>query len=391
MKKLFALILAAAMLLSLCACAGNNAEPTETTQPKVQMDATDADIAKLESLYEGRTAYHGDTHAHSASSEHSDGKHGFDEWRTHMQENQIDFATIVDHSQTLHMSHKLWDDTLFIGGSEPGMYITGTEYTSKNNIDYAMLFTDLEQFEAYLNTYPLQYQLFNGIFQSNFHASHAQIAEMIQSIKDQGGMFTYVHPMGKEDYYDPVDMMNYWFADETCFEVSNQIFGDFNSEDNIQAYDVWVYLLNNGKRLWATSGSDAHATLPRPYILSTVYATEKTAESCFAQIKTGNLTAGPVGIRTAVGDTATGGKCSFAGQRVVMAVGDFHELAVDPDHTYRLDIYDETGLIASSELDITQMNYFAFDAREDALYYRADVYDVTGGIRFAVGNPVFNG
>jgi hypothetical protein len=248
----------------------------------------------------------------------------------------------------------------------------------------------LEQFEAYLNTYPLQYQLFSGLFQGNFPANHAQIAEMIQSIKDHGGMFTYVHPMGKDGYYDPVDPMNYWFADETCFEITNQLMGDRNSEYNAPAYETWVYLLNNGKRLWATSASDAHLTLPLPAYLSTVYSAERNGNGYLDQIKTGNLTAGPVGIRTVVGDTVTGGKCSFAGQRVVMAVGDFHELAIDATHSYRLDIYDETGLIASSELSTTEMNYFAFDARSDAKYYRANVYDVTGDIIFAVGNPVWN-
>ena len=392
MKKLLSIILAAVMLLSLCACAGNNAtETTETTQPQMDLNATAEEIAQLEKLYEGREAAHGDTHTHSASSENSDGKHTLSEYKQHMSEQKIDFLSIVDHRQTLHMSLEEWDDTLFIGGSEPGLYVTGTETKSKNNIDYAMLFTDLEKFENYLNTYLLEYQLFNGIFKSGIAVDHAKIAEMIQAVKDNGGMFTYVHPMGKEDYYDPVDQMNYWFADETCFEVSNQIFGDFGSEDNTQAYDVWVYLLNNGKRLWATSGSDAHGDWPWPKCLSTVYAAEKNADGYFAEIKTGNLTAGPVGIRTVVGDTATGGKCSFAGKRVVMAVGDFHELAVDPEHTYRLEIYDETGMIATSELSVTEMNYFAFDAREDALYYRANVYDVTDNMRFAIGNPVWNG
>ena len=41
MKKLLSCILAAIMLLSLCACAGNNTEETmETTQPKMKLDAT---------------------------------------------------------------------------------------------------------------------------------------------------------------------------------------------------------------------------------------------------------------------------------------------------------------------------------------------------------------
>jgi len=362
----------------------------------MNLTATQDDVANLERLYKGKAACHGDTHGHSASSEYSDGKHTLAAWKAHMRENQIDFATIVDHGQTLHMTHPDWDDTVFIGGSEPGVHITDIEVVSRDNIDYALIITDVKQFEAYLKTFP-EYKFADGIkycegrFRKGGHfADHAKVSQMIQCIKEHGGMFSYVHPMGKNRYYDPVDPMNHWFADETGFEVSNTAMGGYDSESNVRAYETWVYLINNGKRIWATSGSDCHGALPLPYVLSTVYATQKNADGYFAEMKNGNITAGPVGIRIVVGDTATGGKCSFAGNRVVMAAGDFHPLAIEPEHTYRLDIYDETGLIASQELSTTQMNYVAFDAREDALYYRANVYDVTGNVVFAVGNPIWN-
>lgn len=353
--------------------------------------ATQADIACLERLYEGRKACHGDAHGHSASSPFSDGKHTLAAWKAHMVEKHMDFATIVDHRQVLHMWHEDWDDTVFIGGSEPGLTVTGTEVISKENIDYEMVFTKPEGLEAVLNTFPEDYDygFQYGRFRSKFQGDHAKIAKLIQCVKDHGGMFIYPHPMGRGGYYDPVDPMHYWFADETGFEVTNRLNGDTTTEENAGAYRCWVNLINHGKRIWATCGSDTHATLPRPETLITLYPTQKNAEGYFARMKVGDLTAGPVGIRMAVGDTVTGGKCSFAGNRVVVAVGDFHPL-IDREHTYRLDIYDETGLIASRDLGAEEMNYFAFDARSNAVYYRANVYDVTDDKILAVGNPVWN-
>ena len=200
------------------------------------------------------------------------------------------------------------------------------------------------------------------------------------------------HPFARDQWfgYDPVDVMDYWFADEVGFEVLNGGQGDYTEPQNANAYDCWVTLINAGKRLWATAGSDAHSCLPFTWSLSTLYAAEKNNEGYFAQMKTGNLTAGPVGIRIAVGDAQTGSAGDFSGKRVVIAVGDFHPLVVDQSHNYRVDVYNSSGLLLSQEISSSQMNYFAFDADATQRYYRANVYDVTDDKLLAVGNPVFN-
>ena len=175
------------------------------------------------------------------------------------------------------------------------------------------------------------------------------------------------------------------------FEVTNAGYGETDSEANSTAYRIWVDLINSGRRIWATCGGDGHSVLPYFRILTTLYAVEKKPEGYLDQMKVGDMTAGPAGIRIAVGNTATGGKGGFAGNRVVIAAGDFHPQAIKEDHVYRLDVYDETGLLFSQEISTTEMNYFALDARTDALYYRANIYDVTANRIFAVGNPVWNG
>ena len=397
MKKWIAALLLLSLSLSLFAGCGNTPDTTlETTQAAAQNVATAEDIAALEALYEGRVAAYGDTHCHSSSTTNSDGKVPLTDYKKHLLENGIDFATIVDHGQAAHMWHDDWDDTLFIGGTEPGMHVAGVEVQRMNNIDYSMIFTDLDALENVLKTYP-QYFLYNektGIFgQKRFTADHAATAEFIQTVKDNGGMWVHVHPGGRDQYgyYDPLDESLYWFADEVGFEVTNAGYGETDSEANSTAYRVWVDLINSGRRIWATCGGDGHSVLPYFRILTTLYASEKNPDGYLDQMKVGDMTAGPAGIRIAVGNTATGGKGGFTGNRVVIAAGDFHPQAIKEGHVYRLDVYDETGLLFSQEISTTEMNYFALDARADALYYRANIYDVTADRIFAVGNPVWNG
>ena len=371
-----------------------------------QVTASGEDIAALEALYEGKTVAYGDTHGHSKSSQWSDGKVLLEAWKDQMARLEMDFATIVDHRQTLHMDHEQWDDTYFIGGSEPGLDVEGTEVKIHTNIDYSMIFTEKEGLEAVLKEFQddYDYGFEPGRFKTKFRGDHEKIGKMIQCIKDNGGLFVYVHHFLDGAYYDPTDRMNHWFTDKTGFEVYNQIAESYGAEQNTNAYDGWVQLINTGKQLWATHGSDCHSCLPWPRSISTLYASEKNAEGFFRELKAGNLTAGAVGIRMAVGDAVTGSVTSFEGKRVVLAVGDFHPLIVDPPydpddpddqqeptHTFRVDVYDDTGLIFSRDLSTEEMNYFAFDADPSRKYYRATVYDLYLDKIIAVGNPVFNG
>jgi len=73
----------------------------------------------------------------------------------------------------------------------------------------------------------------------------------------------------------------------------------------------------------------------------------------------------------------------------VISVADWHPQARKKDSQYRLDIYNEKGLIGSVDLNGTEPAYFALDA-EDCRYYRAEVYDVTNDYWYAVGNPIWN-
>jgi hypothetical protein len=106
-------------------------------------------------------------------------------------------------------------------------------------------------------------------------------------------------------------------------------------------------------------------------------------------LRVGNFTAGPVGIRMAVGETPMGGTVSFSGQRLVFSVGDFHDCVYEPGHTYRVDLYSDEGVVFSQTIGCEQTSYFAIDA-QNVKFYRIEVWDTTINSRLAVGNPIWN-
>lgn len=388
MKKLFALILAIGLLLTLCAC-GETAAPEQTTEPKLDVTATDADIAQLDSLYAGRTLRYGEMHSHAATGGKSDGKFTLNQWKDTMLSTGVDFATIVDHKQTLHMRLPEWDSSLFIGGSEAGTEIRGVTATAIS-VHYNMLFSTVEEFETILNMYPVEFQYFNGLFRYPSW-SKDQLSKLSNDIYANGGLLVHVHPC-HDGYLNSEDPLDYFYGDVMGFEVFTGYRGDMTWPANQKQYETWVKLLNLGKRVYATCGADAHSTLNQvPVSLGTIYSEAKDAKVYLSYVRAGDFTAGPAGVRMAVGENKMGSQCSFAGQRLVVSAEGIHKLTYNPEHQYRVDLYSDQGLVFSSQISGQEPEYFAIDADANAKYYRADVYDVTDDKIIAIGNPIWNG
>ena len=392
MKRLLSLILATLMLLSLCAC--GNGEQSDGTKPTVNYTASEAEISQLEALYEGRTHYQGDLHNHSNSGGRSDGKVELRVWPALVMEpKQMDFAVIADHKQSSHMRLEEWDPTKYIGGTEAATTIL-EDHLDQGGMHYNIIFNDPDVLDEFLKANP-EYKFGpdsenpgqNTFKYAKFSA--ARFREVVQDILDRGGFFTHVHP-NYASYLKSDDPLDYWYGDYTGYEVMTGTSKGYNLsyERNMDAYNMWVKLLNLDKIVFATFGSDNHRYSDEA-CFSTIYANEKHNDNLLSYVRKGDFTAGPVGIRMAMGDATTGSKTDFAGKRLVISVGDFHPLAVKEGHQYRLDVYNESGLVLSQEFDNAETVYYALDA-ENCKYYRADVYDVTEGYIFAVGNPIWN-
>jgi len=396
MKKMMALLSVAVMLVGLCACTNEpETVQTTTTAPSVDATATDADIAKLDGLYAGRELYFGEMHSHADTGGNSDGKHTLDQWKAMMDRENLDFATIVDHDQLLHMTLDEWDNSMFIGGSEIGGTVKDSP-SAKKKLHFNMLFSTVEEFENLLNMYPieLQYIPSGGLFDgSRDDWKVAELNELSNNIYEKGGLFVHVHPYLENYCLEAEDPLDYMFGDVMGLEVFRSYPDeDMNDEQNVKSYKLWTDLLALDKRVIATSGSDAHASLDGCRVCpGAIYSEEKNAELYLDYIRAGDVVAGPAGIRMTVGDTRMGGECSFAGQRLVLSTGAIHSYTYDATHTYRVDLYDDKGLVFSEEISGVDQEYFAIDADADAKFYRANVYDVTKQCIVAVGNPIWNG
>ena len=383
MKKVWSLLLRAPLLLGVCAC---GAGQRETSNEK--------EIAQLEELYKGRKKYQGDLHNHSDSGGRSDGKVPLTLWPSFvMSKLDMDFAVIVDHRQVNHMRLPGWDPTRFIGGTEPATRILD-EHLVKGSMHYNMVFTDPAALENVLMAFP-EYDYrpdpsnpgMNTFDYAKFYSP--RFREVAQKVWDEGGFFCHVHPK-HEGYMISDDPLDFYFGEHTGIEVmtGDSRYYDMHFEGNRKGYQLWVDLLNLDKRVYATFGSDDHR-ISSANCLSTIYSEAKHAMSFVKYLRSGDFTAGPVGIRMAMGDVTVGGETEFAGKRLAISVGDFHAKAVKPDHKYRLDVFNENDLVYSQEIDHTKNTYVVLDA-ENCKYYRANVYDVTDDCIFAVGNPIWN-
>ena len=348
------------------------------------------DVLQLQTVYAGTMAYHGELHDHSDSGKNADGKLTPDQWKIGLEQKNMDFATLVDHRQVEHMYADFWDPTVFIGGTEAGVEIS--EYESgKNKMHINLIFSEPEGFVNTVSSFaPFNY---SGGYFSYPYGSRAltknQVAELIQLTRENGGLFVHVHPKSS-DYISSDDPLDYWFADWTGLEVFYG-YGGYapNQSVNTKNYQLWTDLLAAGKRIWATAGCDQHKA-PQTTALTTIYATERHADAWLNQAKVGNMVCGPVGIRMSVGNTAMGSQTSFEGKRLVLSVGDIHDVAYYADHTYRFDVITDAGVVYSQEFDQDTTTYYGMDADPNAKFYRVEIFDTTTDTRIAIGNPIWN-
>ena len=127
--------------------------------------------------------------------------------------------------------------------------------------------------------------------------------------------------------------------------------------------------------------------------MTTLYATERTNAAMMKPLRVGDFTCGGVGVRMCIGDTVCGSQCQLENQRLVVCVSDFHPSLYIKGHSYRVDILDDQGVVASKEVSYEEAAkpvYMAIDTHKTD-FYRVEVFDVTSDYRIAIGNPIWNG
>lgn len=346
--------------------------------------ATQEEITLLKDAYYGRKAFHGELHDHSNSGGTSDGECTLDVWKREMEELKMDFAAILDHRQVRHMYLPEWDDTLFICGSEPGTIITDS-HASKNSLHYNMIFPSPAGLEEVLAEFP-EFE-FEGGKEGHFKYpgfTRKHFGELIDSVNAHGGFFVIPHP---KQIMETEDILDFWYRDHTGIEV---FYTGLDSKYTVENYPVWENLLQLGKKVFVCAGGDMHKH-PGTGALTTIYATEKRGAAYMHHLRKGDFTCGSVGIRMLVGNTRMGGEIQFANSnKIVIAIGDFHESVCFPEHEYSLSLLDDNGELFRCPVTPAEDNYFSFPISEKARWLRAEIFDDTRSLRIAMGNPIWN-
>lgn len=374
---------------------------------QVNVTATDADTTKLATLYSNRTSnepyalYQGDLHAHAKTTDAllrgDDGDVTLDVWQTQMADLDLDFAATLDHKQATQYSNETTYSGVFVYGTEAGtnikdILIEGTP----RKLHYNMILAEKSQLEAVLKSnsafgYTESTGRFSVLGYPDF--TKAELQAIIQSVKDNNGLFVIPHPMTTNELSSKGNLSDFHFADWIGFEVIyNSVSNDKWSATNIN-YRAWKELLADGAKMWACSGSDTHGDLS-DQALTSIYAAGKGQSYYMEQLVKGNFTAGSVGIQMCMGNTVMGSECNFNGKRLVVKVGEIHTGLYDATHTYRVDIINDRGVVYSQNLTvgsdrIPTNGTFALDA-QDCKFYRVEVFDATTNTRIAIGNPIWN-
>ena len=408
LRKLVMLLALAPLVLSSCSGAMVSVE-TQTAEHKTEKPAKkqgeegeiptapladEKDKAALESLYASRGIYYGDIHCHPMAGVAKDGRKTLAEWKEKMAEAGLDFVAFLNHHQIAHMLEADWDDTIFIGGTEPQARIQDSR-AAKPSVHYNMIVPSPEALYQIITSFP-EYEYTGGqngvdrLYGTFIYPGFttARFQELIAAVKACGGLFVNAHPKQQMQSDNPLD---FYFADYTGLEVFYGENGSITGEDTKANYKLWTDLLASGKRLWATAGSDSHGDATGVAVTS-VYAEEKKDDAYLSHLSKGDFTCGFVGIRMAIGDAKMGSSTDFAGKRAVVSVGDFFPTVLKEGRTYTVRILTDQGVVYTASTDGKEPVTFAFDADESAAFYRVEVLDEKRPTQpiIAIGNPIWN-
>ncbi len=356
--------------------------------------ATEEDKAHLEGLYAGRTAFYGDIHCHPLAGVMPDGRKTLAQWKEKMKEIGIDFVAFMNHRQIAHMYEEEWDDTLFIGGTEPATSIKDSSAQDKS-LHFNMFFREPTDLYDLLMEFPeFKYtggqdgipKMEGSFSYVGFDTEHFK--ELIAAVKAKGGFFVNVHPKQQMQSFRAED---YYFADQTGLEVFYGYKGNIVGQDTKDNYKLWTKLLSMGKRIWATAGSDSHGDATTA-ALTCIYSEKQKDTSYLSYLREGDFVCGFAGIRMTVGDAKMGSSTDFNGKRVVISVDAVHPTMCQEGREYTILIYDGKGEVYSAAYDGKTNVTFAFDADENTDFYRVEVRDEkkTAQPIIAIGNPIWN-
>ena len=344
------------------------------------------DFSMLEKLYKDKILVFGDGHCHSNSGGTSDGKAPIENYVEDLKACNLDFAAVVDHRQMRHMYLDCWDDKYFICGTEPGLRLDGCDREgNQKHLHYLMLFPDKEGLKKVLERYG-RYEFTGDELEGVFRYprfSPEEFCNLAKYVYSLGGMLTHAHPKQVMQSDNPLD---YYFGDIVPLETIycyNPERAKSDTEDN---HDLWVSLLNMGKRMHTYGCSDTHSEVTNRGLTS-MYVPAHSGADVLTVWRTGNCCAGAIGIKMSVDSTPMGSSTEYKpGKKLYVKTDRIHPAYVEEGAEYTFRILTDRGVAYEQQFDGTPISV-ALEVRE-RMYYRVEITD-SNGTYLAISNPVW--
>ena len=361
---------------------------TKTEDPHRVIGTDKADFIALDIRYEGKKAYYGDQHMHTNCGGTSDGAYPMNKWVAKMNELKIDFAFVVDHRQMRGFFLPEWDTDRFVYGTEPGGSISDLKGArpapGTHGFHYNMLFRDKYDLALVLANFP-EFKFKGDRLTGKFGYpgfTRERFTELVNYVHSLGGMMVHPHPTSIMSSTEPSD---YSFGEYTYFET---LYNTYNAVDSFHNYAMWVRMLNEGLHVYTAGGTDTHGE-PRNSVVSTFYCKERTGTAAFDCMKSGDFTVGAFGIKMCIDGKPMGSRIAYRdGMKLTLRVDDLFEPERKDNTAYELRVYTDEGLAYAASFNGKQPQALSL-AVHKRRYYRAEVFNLTGGYRIAVSNPIW--
>lgn len=357
---------------------------TKTDDPHRVIGTAKADFAAMDAYYEGCNPYYGDQHVHSDCGGTSDGHYPLKDWTAKMDELGLDFAIVVDHRQMRGYFLPEWDETRFLYGTEPGTGFSDLEHLPNNSLHYNMIFPHKYGLAMVLANFPefkFQGDELTGFFGYPRFTTE-RFKELNAYIRSIGGMLVHAHPKLLLASNDPLD---YYAGEHSYLET---IVNGYGAHGAFRACDLWEKILNLGKHMYASGGSDTHGNVSVG-CPSTFYATERHHSKFVERMYVGDYAVGGVGVKMMIDGNPMGSELAYKpGMKLTLRVGDFFRHTWKENTAYELQILTDKGVAYSSLFNGKEMQEVSLEVQE-RLYYRVVVWDRTRGYRVCVSNPIW--
>ncbi|MBQ9778350.1 MAG: hypothetical protein IJW22_05425 [Clostridia bacterium] len=362
-----------------------NAWTTKTSDPHTVIGAN-ADFSALDAHYAGTKAYYGDLHAHSNAGGTSDGKTPIGEWTVRMDEQQMDFAILVDHRQMRGYFLPEWSEERFLYGTEPGTQITDLQdkKCTMKWLHYNMIFPHKYGLAMVLANFP-EFEFCGNELTGKFNYPKftlERIREIATYVRSIGGCMVHAHPKNLLASSEPTD---YYLGEWSYLET---LVGNYRTQASFKSYDLWAELLQMGKHVYTSAGSDTHGAV-NCACPSTFYTKKRFHSDFLQKMRCGDFAAGGFGVQMMIDGSPMGAQIAYhEGMILTLRVGDVHPQTWQKSTAYELQVITDQGVAYSSLFNgaLPQSLALAVQRRR---FYRVVINDLTHGYRVCVGNPIW--